>query len=158
MDSFTYSSRSNPLMRLLAWEKEMVALVAAEAKTGPRAGAGNKLAVFIENYGFLWQELDFRLDGYLATRIAGRKGFGFLRRHRAAVVRLRNGIIATLENYRFAGEEGGNNMRPCHTLAIPLSLSRLLKFGAGRWELPKGCEGQLMAIIENRLAGFCDQA
>lgn len=131
MDSFAYSSRSNPLMRLLAWETMMVQLIIGDARKNRHP--------FLTEYGFLWQTLDFRIDGYLAFEIARRKGIDFLRHKLNHYISLRNALIDELK--KLAADPSfrtsvNNALIPAHRLKIPLALSRLLKFGAGLWELP----------------------
>jgi len=131
MDSFAYSSRSNPLMRLLAWETMMVQLIISDAQENRRP--------FLVEYGFLWQTLDFRLDGYLAFETARKKGIDFLRHNLDHYISLRNALIDELKkladdpSFRTSGDRA---LIPAHRLEIPFALSRLLKFGAGLWELP----------------------
>ncbi len=153
MDSFHYSSRTNPLMRLLGWEQAMVEMVAAEMPAAADTGALQR-EIFLEKYGFLWQELDFRLDGWLATEIADRAGLDFLHRHRGRTVELRRRVIDRLKEPGFDKTADPAELKPSHTLAIPLSLSRLLKFGAGLWELPAGCEEKILTICETELHRF----
>jgi len=154
MDSFAYSSRTNPLMQLLAWEVQLVTLVAGDGKTGRNEKPAENRENFIKNYGFLWQELDFRLDGYLATQVAARRGFNYLRQHRNGVIIMRQRVIARLNDCRLTENQEQKNLKPSHTLEIPLALSRLLKFGAGLWELPPGCEDRIRAVTEDELAAF----
>ena len=131
MDSFTYSSRSNPLMQLLAWETEMVQLIINDARKKGRPHPSG--------YEFLWLKLDFRLDGYPAFEIARRKGIDFLRHNLDRYISCRNDLINELK--QLAAEpliktSSPEVLLPSHKLEIPLPLSRLLKFGAGLWELP----------------------
>ena len=164
MDSFHYSSRSNPLMQLLAWDKDMVQIIIRESlddslanqqrnQTKKNSDPTKNREIFIAKYKFLWQKLDFRLDGYLSLRISERKGFNFLRNNLDDYIRLRNDLIIDLKkidlNIAFAP-----TLIPAHKLKIPLNLSRLLKFGAELWELPSGSEKKILQIIEDKLKKF----
>ncbi|MBN2809855.1 MAG: hypothetical protein JXR80_10220 [Deltaproteobacteria bacterium] len=163
MDSFHYSSRRNPLMRLLAWEKEIVQTAIHEFLTeeypdqtsrenGPSPDPDSQSDRFTAEYDFLWQKLDFRLDAYPALYIAERKGLHFLRQHLDDYLDLRNGLINDLKkNQALPKHSDSSNLIPAHKLNIPLSLSRLLKFGADLWEMPAGCEEKLLQQIAERL-------
>lgn len=131
MDSFAYSSRSNPLMRLLAWETEMLRLIINDARDKGRPHPSG--------YEFLWLNLDFRLDGYIALAIAERKGIDFLRHNPERCILCRKLLINELKQLPdelFLKTDNSDILLPTHKLDIPLTLSRLLKFGAGLWELP----------------------
>ncbi len=151
MDSFSYASRTNPLMRLLAWEERMVKLVVANFP------GRVERQDFVAGCGFLWEKLDFRLDGYLATEVAAQRGLGYLRRQLPAYLEMRREVIAALRHYA-AGLNGADSIdrRPTHRLAIPLPLSRLLKFGADLWELPAGEAQSIKELVDTRLAAFRD--
>lgn len=148
MDSFHYSSRRNPLMRLLAWEKEMVEIIIFDARKSVTISDSSS---FIAQYEFLWQKLDFRLDGYLGLLVTQQEGFNFLRHNLETYTNLRNELISELKNNPALQTNSTLPVIPSHKLAIPLNLSRLLKFGADLWELPCGCETEIMNCIENKL-------
>ena len=167
MDSFHYSSRRNPLMRLLAWDQEMVRIIIRESlenelnvsskeqeKTDGNSHLNSHLSNFIANYEFLWQKLDFRLDGYLALRILEQKEFNFLRRNLEHYTHLRDDLIVDLKNNSYLQKTSTTHLIPAHKLKIPLSLSRLLKFGANLWELPPACETEIRLLIEEKLTPF----
>ena len=165
MDSFHYSSRRNPLMRLLAWDKEMVQIIFNESlENGLNVSPDNNTCAnsnkiqqgtgSTTKYDFLWQKLDFRLDGFLAPTIAKQKGLNFLRHNLDNYIRFRNNLISELEKELNLQITSTTPLTPSHKLKIPLSLSRLLKFGANLWELPSGCEKQLLQLIENKLTTF----
>ncbi|MCK5681261.1 hypothetical protein KAI46_10680 [bacterium] len=146
MDSFTYSSRSNPLMRLLAWETEMVKLIISDSNKDS--------STFSARYGFLWQQLDFRLDGYLALEIAERGGVNFLRNNLANLTLYRDKLIVELKEIKSDLPPNAlldTPLIPTHKLAIPLSLSRLLKFGADLWELPAPSSKLILSRTEQTL-------
>jgi len=146
MDSFTYSSRSNPLMRLLAWETKMVRLIIDDARENDKP--------FPAAYEFLWQNLDFRLDGYLAFETARRKGIDFLRRNLENYIFQRNILIDELKKIATdpaCRASTDKTLIPAHRLEIPLSLSRLLKFGAELWELPAPAAGLILNQTERTL-------
>jgi hypothetical protein len=146
MDSFTYSSRSNPLMRLLAWETKMVRLIVADARENDKP--------FPAAYKFLWQKLDFRLDGYLAYESARRKGIDYLRRNLKSYISQRDVLIDELKKIAADHDlraSADQNLIPVHRLKIPLTLSRLLKFGAGLWELPDTSSELLLNKTEQTL-------
>ena len=168
MDSFHYSSRRNPLMRLLAWDKEMVQIIICEhledafkiqptSKTDEIAKSSKMIqdcSLFIAKHELLWQKLDFHLDGYLALQITERKGFNFLSNNLDDYIQLRDNLISELNNNPALKITSGTCRIPAHKLKIPLSLSRLLKFGANLWELPNGCEKELQQQIEDKLTAF----
>ncbi|MCK5539318.1 MAG: hypothetical protein KAI69_00195 [Deltaproteobacteria bacterium] len=165
MDSFNYSSRRNPLMRLLAWDKEMVQVIVCESlenglkvspdnKTGVHSNKLQKSSDSTGGYDFLWQKLDFRLDGFLALMIAKQKGLNFLRHNLDDYIRLRDDLISGLREQLTLQITSATPLIPAHKLKIPLSLSRLLKFGTDLWELPSGCEEQVLQYIENKLTTF----
>ena len=165
MDSFHYSSRRNPLMRLLAWDKEMVQIIIHESlenelerhlvyNTDKIPNKNLKNCTFTAKYEFLWQKLDFRLDGFLALQVVKRKGFNFLRNNLDNYIHLRNDLISGLRKKVNLQVVLGTMPIPAHKLKIPLSLSRLLKFGANLWELPSGCEKDLLQHIEEKLTDF----
>ncbi len=149
MDSFTYSSRSNPLMRLLAWEAGVVRFVIDDSRE-------NK-PPFIDKYAFLWQELDFRLDGFLVFEILKKAGTDFLCQRLAPYILFRNRLIEdlrTLQNERPGQGLTSAPLLPVHKLDIPLSLSRLLKFGADLWELPAAGRESILSKTEPALEKF----
>ena len=165
MDSFNYSSRRNPLMRLLAWDKEMVQIiisesleneliVSSELKTDEDSQQAANISNFVTGYQFLWQKLDFRLDGYLSLRIAKQKEFNFLRNNLDDYIRFRDDLIYELREKINLQITSATSLIPTHKLKIPLNLSRLLKFGADLWELPPGCEKQILQHIKQKLAEF----
>ncbi|MEA1923875.1 MAG: hypothetical protein U9N63_14630 [Pseudomonadota bacterium] len=169
MDSIHYSSRRNPLMRLLAWDQEMVQVIIRESlekelnvspeekekeKTGGDSHPNSNLSNFLADYEFLWQELDFRLDGYLALRIAEQKGCNFLRHNLKNYIHLRYDIIVDLKNNSNLRPTSSTHLIPAHKLKIPLNLSRLLKFGADLWELPPASEKEILQLIEEKLTPF----
>ncbi|MCK5916682.1 MAG: hypothetical protein KAG92_11125, partial [Deltaproteobacteria bacterium] len=143
MDSFTYSSRSNPLMRLLAWETAMVKLLIDDSRKNN--------SPFVARYEFLWQQLDFRLDGFLAFEIAKRSGINFLRDNLSRYISSRNELIDELKNDPSCKISGKRQPVPAHKLQIPLALSRLLKFGADLWELPAANSELILNKTENTL-------
>ncbi len=145
MDSFHYSSRSNPLMRLLAWEEKMVSLI---TRTHP---AGLSRDDFTNAYGFLWKDLDFRLDGYLALEIAKHRGVIFLRSHIRTYLEKRTRLIERLRCLPEDSDKHRPPQTPAHKLKIPLSLSRLLKFGAGLWELSPGSEKPILELVSTMI-------
>jgi hypothetical protein len=149
MDSFTYSSRSNPLMRLLAWETGIVQFVIADSRRNDTP--------FIDRYSFIWQKLDFRLDGYLVYEIFGKAGTDFLRNRLQHFIILRKQLIAELKDLK--NDPDFKNLTntdpvPAHKLDIPLSLSRLLKFGADLWELPAASRELILSKTEQTLEKF----
>ena len=149
MNSFTYSSRSNPLMRLLAWETAMVQIIIADSRKND--------SPFSDRYSFLWQKLDFRLDGYLAFTIVKKAGVDLLRNHLQEFIILRNQLIEELKDLK--NDPAGKNITdtaliPAHKLDIPLSLSRLLKFGADLWELPAASRNLILSKTEQTLEKF----
>ena len=149
MDSFTYSSRSNPLMRLLAWETGVVQFVIDDSRSNDRP--------FIDRYAFLWQKLDFRLDGYLVFEILKKVGTNSLCQRLQPYIFLRNQLIEdlkTLQNDRFDQGLAAAPLLPVHKLDIPLSLSRLLKFGADLWELPAAGRELILSKTEPTLEKF----
>ncbi len=146
MDSFTYSSRRNPLMQLLAWETGVVRCVIADS-------VRNK-SRFSDRYSFLWQRLDFRLDGFLAYEIFQEVGIDFLRDHLQTFIFLRNRLITELKNEAAFLNSTDTKLIPTHKLDIPLSLSRLLKFGANLWELPAGSRELILNKTEKTLEKF----
>lgn len=150
MNSFTYSSRSNPLMRLLAWETEIVQLIIAESRRNQ--------SPLLDNCSFLWQELDFRLDGYLALEIFKRAGINFLHNRLQPFIILRNQLIEELKilkNHPACNNSTDQSgLLPVHKLDIPLSLSRLLKFGADLWELPAASHELILSKTEPALEKF----
>ncbi len=162
MDSFHYSSRTNPLMRLLAWEKEMLKIIIrdnleSEFTKQPNNNSSNQLqriTNFTEKYEFLWKKLDFRLDGFPALLIAERKGLNFLRDNLDDYIQLRDDLISDLKQNSNLTATSDTHLIPTHKLKIPLNLSRLLKFGADLWELPPGCEREVLQHIENKLTTF----
>jgi len=171
MDSFHYSSRNNPLMRLLAWEQEMVRIIIRESlenelnislkknekksqKTDIDSRQNSTLNNFLASYEFFWQKLDFRLDGYLALRISEQKGCNFLRHNLANYIQLRDDIIVDLKKNSTLQRTSTAHLIPAHKLKIPLSLSRLLKFGANTWELPPTSEKEILQLIEVKLTPF----
>jgi len=146
MDSFAYSSRRNPLMRLLAWETRMVRLIIDDARENDKP--------FPTTYEFLWQNLDFRLDGYLAFETARRKDIDFLRRNLKSYIFRRNILINELKKIATdpaCHASTDKTLIPAHRLEIPLNLSRLLKFGAGLWELPAPAAGLILNQTERTL-------
>ncbi len=131
MNSFTYSSRSNPLMQLLSWDTGIVQFVIGDSHRNETP--------FIERYSFLWQQLDFRLDSYLTYEIFKRAGVDCLRDRLQHFIILRKQLITELkdlQNDPALKNFTDTTLIPTHKLDIPLSLSRLLKFGATLWELP----------------------
>ncbi|MCD6292955.1 MAG: hypothetical protein J7M09_05815 [Deltaproteobacteria bacterium] len=156
MDSIHYSSRRNPLMRLLAWEEEIVQIIVRESLKN-RADKFQNLILnnFLSDYEFLWQKLDFRLDGYLVLQIAEKKRLSFLRRNRENYIELREALIVDLKHNLKPQITPAADLLPAHKLKIPLNLSRLLKFGASLWELPSNCEAEIEQLIEPKLTGFC---
>jgi len=165
MDSFHYSSRRNPLMRLLAWEREFVQIVIRENLATEHKAPLDKteynnsnrtaeIRSFTDRYEFLWQELDFRLDGFPALFILKQKGCSFLRYNLNDYIQLRDTLISELKRESTRLNATATPLIPTHKLKIPLSLSRLLKFGADLWELPAGCEKALLQQIEGKLTQF----
>ncbi len=165
MDSFHYSSRSNPLMQLLAWDKDMVQIVIRKSlddtitnqksnQTKQDSGPTKNRETFIAKHEFLWQKLDFRLDSYLSLKISERKGFNFLRNNLDDYIRLRNDLISELKKKTTLSIASAPPLIPVHKLKIPLNLSRLLKFGADLWELPSGSEKEIFQTIEDKLKNF----
>ncbi len=149
MDSFTYSSRSNPLMRLLAWETGVVQFVIDDSRRNDRP--------FIDRYAFLWQKLDFRLDGYLVFEILKKVGTDSLCQRLQPYILLRNQLIEDLKTLQNSPPNQGlavAPLLPIHKLDIPLSLSRLLKFGADLWELPAASRESILSKIELALEKF----
>ena len=149
MDSFTYSSRSNPLMRLLAWETGIVQFVIADSRRNDTP--------FIDRYSFIWQKLDFRLDSYLVYEIFGKAGTDFLLNRLQHFIILRKQLIAELKDLK--NDPDFKNLTntdpvPAHKLDIPLSLSRLLKFGADLWELPAASRELILSKTEQTLEKF----
>jgi len=151
MDSFTYSSRTNPVKQLLCWEREVTGPVLAALAANGRQPT---LQDLVDEYGFLWQKLDFRLDGYLAGKLISRRGVDFLCRRQAELPALRQRIIIGLTRKLAATAVNNGRLRPCHCLDIPLSLSRMLKFGADIWELPEGIESEIVSAIESEVKAF----
>ena len=162
MNSLHYSSRRNPLMRLLAWDKEMVQILIRDSLENEFAvqpidkssNPSQRNCTFTEKYEFLWQKLDFRLDGYLALQVAERKGFNFLRNNIEDYIQLRDDLILELKKKSKLQLASDTPLIPAHKLKTPLNLSRLLKFGANLWELPPGCENEILQHIENKLTTF----
>ncbi|NPA25415.1 MAG: hypothetical protein GXO34_06280 [Deltaproteobacteria bacterium] len=148
MNSFTYSSRSNPLMQLLAWEEKMVGLIAGKHPAGLNRND------FTNAYGFLWRDLDFRLDGYLAVEIATRRDPDFLRERLTLYSGFRQNIIAKLKDLGADLAASSDSQCPSHCLAIPLSLSRLLKFGAGLWKLPLDSDTTILSLVNSEIDQF----
>ncbi len=149
MDSFTYSSRSNPLMKLLAWETGIVQFVIADSCRNE--------APFIDRHSFLWQKLDFRLDGYLVYEIFKKAGIDFLRNRLQHFIILRKQLTAELkdlQNDPAFKDLTDTALIPTHKLDIPLSLSRLLKFGADLWELPAASRELILSRTEQTLEKF----
>ena len=162
MDSFHYSSRRNPLMRILAWDKEMVQIIIRDSiENEPKVSSNDQIdrssnkalkdCAFTARYEFLWQKLDFRLDGFLALRVTERKGFNFLRNNLDNYIQLRDDLISEFKKKSTLQISSDTPLIPAHKLKIPLSLSRLLKFGADLWELPAGCEKEIQHHIEDKL-------
>ncbi len=166
MDSFQYSSRSNPLMCLLAWDKEMVQIIIRDSlknefavqpidKNDKSPNPTQKSSTFTNKYEFLWQKLDFRLDAFLTLLVAGQNGLNFLRDNLDDYIQLRDDLFLELKNKSTRLLTISDTpLRPVHKLKIPLTLSRLLKFGANLWELPSGCEKEILQHIENKLTTF----
>lgn len=156
MDSIHYSSRRNPLMRLLAWDREIVQIIVRESLENKLNASPqiSNLNNFVTRYGFLWQKLDFRLDGYLTLQITKEKGFNFLRHNLANYIQLRDDIIVDLKTNLNLQTTSPTHRIPAHKLNIPLNLSRLLKFGVNLWELPPACEKEILQLIEQKLTAF----
>ncbi|MBN2707298.1 MAG: hypothetical protein JXR89_12785 [Deltaproteobacteria bacterium] len=163
MDSLHYSSRRNPLMRLLLWGEEIVEILIAERYrahfTAEQSGPGRKppsapfnSQFFLNDICFLWQKLDARLDAYLALTVINRYGLDFFRNHVDRFIEFRNHLAASLRK-DYAGRRVPTGS-PSHELKIPLSFSRFLKFAAGLWELPPGCENDLNLKVENDIRLF----
>ncbi|HDS16641.1 MAG TPA: hypothetical protein ENN66_08580 [Proteobacteria bacterium] len=164
MDSLHYSSRRNPLMRLLLWGEEIVGILIAEQdrahSDSGQSGPGRKpypslpfhSKVFLNNISFLWKKLDARLDAYLALIVINRFGLDFFRKHVDRFIEFRNHLAASVRK-DYAGRRVSTR-RPSHELKIPLSFSRFLKFAAELWELPPGCESDLNLKVENNIRLF----
>jgi len=105
-------------------------------------------------YEFLWQNLDFRLDGYLAFATARRKDINFLRRNLENYISQRDALLDELKE--LAADPAflvltNQDLIPTHQLEIPLALSRLLKFGAELWELPAPAADLILNKTERTL-------
>ena len=165
MDSFHYSSRRNPLMRLLAWDREIAQIIIRESiENEPKVSSNGQIdkssnkalknCAFTAKYDFLWQKLDFRLDGYLVLLIAKQKGLNFLRNNLDDYIQLRDNLISEFKKKSTLQMTSDTLLIPTHMLKIPLSLSRLLKFGADLWELPADCEKKFLQQIKQKLTTF----
>jgi hypothetical protein len=136
-------------MRLLAWETGIVQFVIADSRRNDTP--------FIDRYSFIWQKLDFRLDGYLVYEIFGKAGTDFLLNRLQHFIILRKQLIAELKDLK--NDPDFKNLTntdpvPAHKLDIPLSLSRLLKFGADLWELPAASRELILSKTEQTLEKF----
>ncbi|MBN2332522.1 MAG: hypothetical protein JXO49_04355 [Deltaproteobacteria bacterium] len=142
LDSFHYSSRRhNPLMKILPWGTMVLAKIfdQQKGKLGTREN-------FAACYGFFWQHLDYRLDGWLINEYLKRRSIADLAADHQAYRCLRQRL---LQQYRPENSTPTPHAtsEPVHRLAIPLELSRLLKFGFDLWQGTAAEVSRLQAIL-----------
>ncbi len=153
LDSFHYSSRrANPLMKILPWGGVVLAAIYRREK-------GRSLAreEFSRRYGFLWRELDARLDSWLLEELEKRQGpDAWWSRHRKYRA-WRQRLLAELREAQPLAACGGGPTLPVHRLHIPLNLSRLFKFGLGIWEATAAEANAILAVITRELEIFAGE-
>ncbi len=142
-DSFVYSSRSqNLLFRLLAWEKDVVLAILCREEGNPLA-AGR----LMDGYAALFTVLQPPIDGYWVSRTVENGRWSFLDpKGLGAYKRFRDEMAESLRTrWGKRPPKGQAHLPMVHSLGIPLSLSRWLKFHVGIWratphEMTEICE------------------
>jgi hypothetical protein len=134
MDSFEYSSPSqNPLFAILRWGTTITEKIAEAEAFLPLS-----LREFSERYEALLSTLSYKIDGYLLEQIVDRLGV-LICRDRDFLAAYQGWKDVLLAAHRAVPSAPGfasgrkPHHRPVHIFPIPLSFSRLLKFGLDIW-------------------------
>ncbi len=149
MDSFHYSSRrANPLMKILPWGAPVLEAIFFFEQGRPLARMD-----FISRYGFFWNELNYRLDAWLAGEIIKRYGLKVIIANPRKFLDFRRRLLSRLQQ-KINKKADNPPILPVHQLSIPLEFSRLLKFGLNLWEASAVKVGKLQEVILQEVERF----
>lgn len=151
MDSFEYSSpHQNPLFAILRW-----GTVIAEKIAETEAFIPLSLREFSDRYEPFLSTLTYRIDGYPLEQVVERMGISSFgdRDFLAAYQSWRDALLATHRVGTRAAAKKPHH-RPVHTFSIPLSFSRMLKFGLDIWYGSKEQIAGLKHAIDQEIDRF----
>lgn len=158
MDSFEYSSRKyNPLFPMLMWGHKTLRAIAQLERYIPM-----RKDKFCRKYAAFLYQLSFQLDGYLVEELIPHLGVGYFLNETTLgrYIFFREGLIShhlNTEPTRRGKPKPPAPLRIVHSLGIPISLSRLLKFGLHLWYSTQEELDKLLSEIQEQLNGLFER-